>query len=171
MDVVNAIGLRRSIRKYKDKKVSEEIINELLNAARLAPSAKNAQLHKYYVVKDKKVITELKDNNSFQQAFVSRAPLIIVCCVNPNEYPSIENQEAKMKEYALIDLSIASAFLNLRATELGLGVTFIGLIDDKKIRKVLNISKDYLLPYVLTVGYPDEDPSERPRKKLKEIVF
>lgn len=55
MDVKEAINIRKSIRQYKDKQISEEIITELLNAARKAPSAKNTQSHKYFVVKDEEI--------------------------------------------------------------------------------------------------------------------
>ncbi|MBT7402163.1 nitroreductase, partial [Candidatus Woesearchaeota archaeon] len=70
-----------------------------------------------------------------------------------------------------IDLSIASSFLALRATELGLGSVFVAWIRRDKIKEVLNIPKEYIIPFVLPIGYPAEDPSPKPRKKLNEIRF
>ena len=61
MDIKTAIDKRKSIRMWKNKEISEEIIKELIDAARRAPSAKNAQSHKYFIVKDKKTIARLKE--------------------------------------------------------------------------------------------------------------
>ncbi|MFC1697904.1 nitroreductase family protein [Nanoarchaeota archaeon] len=163
MDVKEAISVRKSIRKYQDKEISEDIINELLDAARRAPSARNTQSHKYFVVKGE-LIDKLKEKEVFKQPYIYTAPLIIVCCADPSLYNSGEN-------YSLIDLSIASSFLVLRATELGLGSVFVGLIEREKIKEVLNISKDFILPFVIPIGYPDENPVPKPKKEMKEIIF
>ncbi len=169
MDVKQAISQRKSIRKYFDKPIPEEIITELLDAARRAPSAKNTQSHKYYVVKDKETIGKLKV--AFKQPFVGDAPLIIVCCANPKLYPASVDVDDTPENYALIDLSIAASFLTLRATELGLGSVFVAWVYREKLREILNIPKEYIIPYVLPLGYPAEDPSPKLRKEMKEIVF
>jgi nitroreductase len=171
MDVKEAINRRKSIRKYQDKQISDEIIKELLDAARRAPSAKNTQSHKYFIVKDKETIKKLKQNNAFKQPFVYDAPLIIVCCADPRKYPGSVDVDRSPENYALIDLSIAASFLMLRATELGLGSVFVAWIYRDKIREVLNIPKDYVIPYVIPIGYPAEDPAPKSRKELNEITF
>jgi nitroreductase len=169
MSVKEVIYQRRSVRKYQDKEISKEVINELLDAARKAPSAKNIQSHKYFVVNDKEIIEKLKLNKSFKQPYVYRAPLIIVCCANPKLYPEIDKDHSK--DYALVDLSIAASFLTLRATELGLGSVFVALLYEDKIKKALDISKDYIIPFVLAIGYPAETPDPRFKKERYEIVF
>ncbi|MBU1202386.1 MAG: nitroreductase family protein [Nanoarchaeota archaeon] len=171
MDVKDVIERRKSIRKYQNKQVSEEIINELLDAARRAPSAKNTQSHKYYVVKDKEMIDKLKEHGVFKQSFVYDAPLIIVCCANPKLYPSSVDVDDTPQNYALTDLSIASSFMVLRAEELGLGSVFIASVYREKIREVLNIQEEYIIPFVLSIGYPAEEPNPKTRKKLSEIIF
>lgn len=171
MDIKEGINQRKSIRKYQTKFISEEIIKELLDAARKAPSAKNVQPHKYFVVKDKEMINKLKEHDVFKQPYVYDAPLIIVCCANPELYPPSVDVDKPSEDYALIDLSIASSFLALRATELGLGSVFVAWIRRDKIKEVLNIPKEYIIPFVLPIGYPAEDPSPKPRKKLNEIRF
>lgn len=171
MDIKKAIDLRKSIRKYQDKQIPEEIIKDLLDAARRAPSAKNTQSHKYFVVKDKEMINKLKEHNAFKQPFVYDAPLIIICCANPKQYPKRVDVDDSPENYALIDLSIASSFLVLRATELGLGTVFVAWVYRDRIKKILNIPEEYIIPFVLPIGYPAEDPKPKARKELNEIIF
>jgi len=171
MEVKEAINRRKSIRKYQDKPIPEEIIKELLDAARKAPSAKNTQSHKYFIVKDKETINKLKENNAFKQPFVYDAPLIIVCCADPKQYPERVDVDDTSENYAIIDLSIASSFLVLRSTELGLGSVFVAWIYRDKIKEILNIPKDYIVPFVILIGHPAEDPPVKPRKELGELIF
>ncbi|MFH1445336.1 MAG: nitroreductase family protein [Nanoarchaeota archaeon] len=171
MKVKDAIEQRKSIRKYSDKQIPEEIIKELLIAAQKAPSAKNVQSHKYFIVKNKDVIEKLKKEKAFEQPYVYDAPLIVVCCANPQLYPKMESADSSSDEYALIDLSIAASFMVLRAVELGLGSVFVAWVYPDKIRKVLGIPEEYIIPFVLPIGYPAENPNQRPRKGLDEITF
>lgn len=171
MDIKKTIDLRKSIRKYQNKQISEEIINELLDAARKAPSAKNTQSHKYFIVKDKNIKDKLIKHKVFKQLFVNDAPLIIICCADPSQYPKSVDVDEPPINYAYIDLSIAASFLVLRATELGLGTVFVAWIYRDKIKEILNIPKKYIIPFVIPVGYPAEDPSPKPRKDLNEIIL
>ena len=171
MNVKETIESRKSIRKYKDKQISEEIITELLDAARKAPSAKNVQSHKYFVVKDKETRKKLKEYEVFRQDYVYDAPLIIICCADPTQYPESVDVDANPNNYAHIDLSIATSFLVLRATELGLGSVFVAWIYRDKIKKILNIPEHYIIPFVIPIGYPAEEPKQKSRKDLGEIVF
>ena len=135
MEVHEAIKKRRSIRKFLDKPVSQEIIKELLEAARLSPSAMNAQPWKFLVVNDKKVINELRKENIFRQEFVYNAPVIIVCCADIDSYPDRARDNFALRELAIGDIAFASQNLVLRATELGLGTCYIGLLDKEKVKK------------------------------------
>lgn len=171
MNVKEAINSRKSIRKYQDKQISKEIIDELLDAARKAPSAKNTQSHRYFIVNDKKTKDQLIKHGAFKQPYVNDAPLIIVCCADPAQYPKSAEVDERPENYAYIDLSIAASFLVLRATELGLGTVFVAWIYRDKIKEILNIPKNYIIPFVIPVGYPAEDPNPKPRKDLNEIVL
>lgn len=170
MNVKETINLRKSVRKYKDEQIPEEIIRELLEAARKAPSAKNTQSHRYFIVKDKDAKDELIKFRVFKQPFVNDAPLIIICCADPSQYPKSTDVDEPPVNYAYIDLSIAASFLVLRATELGLGTVFVAWIYREKIKEILNIPQNYIIPFVIAVGYPAEDPNPKPRKDLQEII-
>ncbi len=171
MSVKETINLRKSIRKYKDKEIPEEIIKELLNAARKAPSAKNIQSHRYLIVNDKEIIKKLMKQKVFKQPYVYDAPLIIVCCADPSQYPDSEDVDENPINYAYIDLSIAASFLVLRATELGLGTVFVAWVYRDKLKEILNIPKDFIVPFVIPIGYPAEDPEPQGRKELNDIIL
>lgn len=171
MTIKEAINARKSIRKYKDKPIPEDVIKELLEAARLAPSAENTQSHKYWLVKDQTTKNKLLKYQAFGQPFVYEAPLILVCCADPSAYPDSTDPESNPNNYAHMDLAIATSFLVLRATELGLGSVFIAWIERDKIKEALHIPKHYILPFVIPLGYPDENPPARPRKAIKEIII
>jgi len=192
MDVKEAIEKRRSVRWYDGKKIPAEVISEVLDAARRAPSGCNAQPWRFYVVQDIKTVELLKEHKAFPQAFVYKAPTIIVCCGDAAAYAGRyggetqvedgtvpEDPEERKAMFSIVmgknatrtirDVSIASAFLVLRAMELGLGTSYIGLIDEAAIRKALNLPDGLVIPFVITMGYPAQIPSRTPRKELSDI--
>ncbi len=172
MDVKEAIRQRRSVRRYEDKALSDDIIRELVDAARLAPSGNNAQPSRFLVVSDEKTKSVLRENKVFVQDFVCKAPAIIVCCADPNAYrKNIRGIDNTDEVRAIRDLSIASSFMVLRATDLGLGTCYVGWVDEKKIKETLNIPGEYLVPYVISVGYPAEQPRPTSRKGTDEIML
>jgi len=169
MDVEKAIEIRKSIRKFKEKEVTDKIIKEVIDAARRAPSGHNLQPWHFVVVKKKEKLMNFKEQGVFVREWVYEVPVIIVCCAEREAYSpnSIKEHEENM---SLINLSLASAFLVLRATELGLGTCFVAWADKEKIKRILGIPEDVIVPYVIAMGYPDEKPKSRGRKKLNEIM-
>ncbi|MCX6794562.1 MAG: nitroreductase family protein [Candidatus Falkowbacteria bacterium] len=178
MRIGEIIKKRRSIRKYQDRNISESLVRKLINAARLAPSAYNGQPSKFLVVRDAKTKQILKDSKIFKHDFVYSAPLIIVCCADPEVYPKerFEPIYSNSSEIggdigAVRDLAISSQNLVLMATELGLGTCYVGLVDRRKIKEIFHIPQNYVLPFVITVGYPDENPKPLLRKNLEDFVL
>lgn len=190
--IKNIIKGRRSIRKYKKKDVPDKIIYDLIECASYAPSGCNIQPWRFLIIKSKNTKQLLKHNRVFNQTFVYDAPVIIVCCADihayydlqyidyliqdgylPNNIKEIIKNEFSGKEYfrAVRDLSIASTFIILRAYEIGLGCCFVGWFDEKKLRNILEIPENLIIPYVITLGYPNEIPPPRPRRKLEEIII
>jgi nitroreductase len=169
MNVKDAIEKRKSIRKFKEKEVPDEVIKEVIDAARRAPSGHNLQSWHFIIVKTKETKLEFKKQGVFNQEEMYKAPVIIVCCAEKESYStdSIKKYEEGMP---LINLSLASAFLVLRATELGLGTCFVAWSDKEKIKEILGIPKGIIIPYVIVMGYPDEEPKPRGRKGLNEVM-
>ena len=174
MNVKDAIIKTQSIRRYLDKDVSDEIINDLLEMARISASGNNAQPWRFKVVKDAETKKLLEENNIFKQKFVTQAPVIIFCFADPSAYPDAKmiprvDDNGKLRSYR--DVSIASQNLILRATELGLGSCYVGWLDKEKIKDVLNVPKEFVIPYAITLGYADGEFPKTPRRAMKEIVL
>lgn len=168
MDLDQIMNKRFSVRKFKSDKISDEMIEQIINAARLAPTGNNAQPQKFYVITSDENKNKLKEVNAFKQPFVYDAPVIIVCTGNPNAYPSVEGSN---ETRAIRDISISSTHLVLKSTELGLGSCFVGWIERDAIKKALNIPKEYVIPYVIPIGYVDMKQHELNRKPLGDYYL
>jgi nitroreductase len=174
--------------------ISDETIRELLDAARLAPSGCNAQPWRFYVVACTETMKELREKRAFKQKFVYKAPLVLVCCGDPKAYRGKyggeyqvkdgsvpENTADRKKMFAMVegkeimrsirDVSIASAFLVLRATELDLGTTYVGLINEAVLKEALGIPEEFVIPFVITAGYYTEKAVPKQVNTLGEIVI
>jgi nitroreductase len=164
MDVFEAISKRRSIRKYKSDEVEDEKLQKILESARIAPSAANRQEWKFIVVKDAETRHKLVEA-AYGQKLVGEAPVTIAACSTESE------RTMPCGQYAYtVDLSIAVSFMILEATELGLGTCWLGAFDEGKVKTVLDIPGDIRVPAMFTLGYADENPHQRPRKALDDIV-
>lgn len=163
MDVFTAIKQRRSIRKYLDRQAPEAVIMEILEAARLAPSAKNRQDWRFIVVRDREQIQKLTAATG--QPFVGGAPVIIAAvALDPNWL-----LRSEIPPYA-VDLAIALTNISLAAVAKGLGTCWIGSFMQAEVKKALAIPEDYKVVELMTLGYPAEEPEARPRKQLTEII-
>ncbi|MCC7552097.1 nitroreductase family protein [Candidatus Micrarchaeota archaeon] len=166
MNLDKVIDARYSVRKFKSDEIPDDLIKKLINVARLAPTARNTQSQKIYIINSNDLKDKLKKEQAFKQDFVYTAPSILICAVDPTPYP---DPEERGKKFAIIDCTISSTFLVLKATELGLGTCYVGVIDENKIKQVLDIPDKYLIPFVIPIGYPDIKQGERKRKPLEEF--
>ena len=155
MDFEKVVEKRRSIRQYKPDPIPDSLIEEILESARIAPSAGNHQPCHFIVVKDvnKKKAFGLRD-------WASLAPVIIVGCADSSLSPS----------WYLVDFGIAFEHMILAATNLGLGTCWMGKLDREIIKKALNIPENIKVIAVTPIGYPNEEPEPKTRKSLSEIV-
>ncbi len=166
MTVEDAIKKRYSVRSYSVKPVEEEKIKELLEAARLAPSAGNRQEWRFVVVTDEHARKELA-GAAAGQMFVGKAPCVIACCADTDFHKMTCGQLTYP-----IDVAIAIDHITLRAVELGLGTCWIGAFYEEEVKKILNIPEKIKVVELLTLGYP-ESVTQRPKKRLvlEQVVF
>jgi len=164
MDVMKAIRQRRSIRAYGDAPVEPEKLRQVMEAARLAPSASNRQEWKFVVVREQARREKLAEA-AHGQAFVAEAPVVIVACAQ-------EHDRVMSCGHAsfLVDVSIAVDHMTLAARELDLGTCWIGAFDQDMVRDVLDIPPDVQVVALLPLGYATEWPAAKPRKSTEEIV-
>jgi nitroreductase len=164
MDVSEAIRNRRSVRKYQTRNIENDKLDRVLEAGRLAPSARNLQEWRFVVVRDgsrRKRLAEAAKG----QTFVGEAPVVIAACATVTDYVMTCGQLTYP-----IDLAIALEHMVLQAAAEGLGTCWIGAFYEEEVKKVLNIPPEVRVVALLPIGYPDESPSPRPRKEMKEIV-
>lgn len=166
MDLMEAIKTRRSVRRYKETPVPETLLKEVLNAARLAPSADNAQPWKLVVVRDEQTKLKLAAASNGQK-FIAQAPVIAVICGIPDEaFPTVGGYMSSH----VMDASIALDHLTLAAHAVGLGTCWIAAFKEDKVRDVLGIPEDVRVIALTPIGYPDETPERTTRKNLEELV-
>ena len=162
MDVYETIQKRRSIRKYTKQQVENEKIQKILNAARLGPSAANIQPCHLIVVSDPSTLKEAYKAEWFQQA-----PIVIVVCAN--EKTAWKRSDGL--NYWVVDAAIAMQNIVLVASELGLGTCWIGAFDEGKLRKALNIPKDYKIVAMTPIGYANEQKEPTTDRKPIEAIL
>lgn len=164
MELGEAIKKRRSIRKYLTRKVENDKLDRVLEAGRLAPSAKNLQEWRFVVVRDEGRRKRLADAAK-GQTFVGEAPVVIAACATVTDYVMTCGQLTYP-----IDLAIALEHMVLAAAAEGLGTCWIGAFYEEEVKKILNIPPEVRVVALLPLGYPDESPHPRPRKEIGEIV-
>lgn len=158
---------RQSCRKYDPEKIVEdEKIQNILEAANLAPSACNGQPYKITIAKGSKAKEIAKATTGMGiNGFTEDVPVMLV--ISEDNYVKSAALGAKLKgnDYRSMDIGILSAFITLKATELGLGTCILGWLDDKKIRSICSLEHPVRL--VITLGYASDDTIRN--KKRKDI--
>jgi nitroreductase len=161
----NLINSRYSVRSYSDKKIVKELIIEILEAARLAPSAVNYQPWHFIVITEEKELASIHE--VYHRQWFREAPVCIVACA---DHTLSWKRKSDGKDFADVDLAIAIDHLILKATELNLGTCWICNFDVEITKKKLALP-DHMEPIALIpVGYINSIPPEKKRKALSEIV-
>jgi nitroreductase len=175
-ELLDLFKKRQSVRAYDpEKPVDNEIIMRCIEAARIAPSACNAQPWKFIVVNDPVLKDKLADCITAgilsMNHFTRQAPVHIVIVREPANFTSNMGQVLKNKEYPLTDIGITAIQLCLQATAEGLGTCIVGWFDEKKVKKLLNIPKRKSAELIITIGYPKTDEVRKKiRKPVEEIL-
>lgn len=168
MDFLQLSKKRYSVRKYENEKVEDEKLSQILEAARVAPTAGNIQPQRLIVVKTERNLEKLKKG-----ANVYGAPLAIIICVDRNQS---WKRPFDSKDIGDIDAGIVGTHMVLQAEELGLGTIWVGYLDPKAIKDEFNIPDNVEPVSIIGVGYakgrpasPDRHSTER--KPLEKWVY
>jgi len=164
MDVYDAIRVRRSVRAYQDKPVPEAALRRVLDAARLAPSAKNRQEWRFIAVRDARVRSMLAEAAKGQD-FVAQAPVCLAFCATEGEYMMSCGQKA-----GTVDTSIAMAYVTLAAVTEGLGTCWLGAFYEDQVKEILEVPAAARVVALSPLGFPAESPAARPRRKFADVV-
>jgi nitroreductase len=156
---------RRSIRRYRPDPIPDEMIEQLLEAGRIAPSASNRQPWAFIVVRDRVLVQQIAEHAAFhfvRWAHVEESPALIVLC---------GHQKSRVyRQFLHEDIGLAGGQMMLQAKALGLGTCWIGGLNRKALSAILKVPEEWEIVGMLTVGFPDEEPEPSPRKPLADIV-
>ena len=166
MDTLQAIRTRRSIRKYLDKPVPPDVLDQVLSAAMYAPSACNQQPWQFVVLEDRKLLREVPKIHPYA-TMAAEAPLAILVC-----------NDATLEQvpgYWVIDCSAAVQNLLLAAHALGLGAVWCGVYPQQErvdgFRQLLGVPKHVVPHSLVPLGYPAEQPPREERYRPDRVHY
>lgn len=177
MEVIDAVLTRRSIRRFKEEKVPRETIEKIAAAAAYAPSWKNTQTVRYYVVEDDAVKTDIARNHTMGFAYntgtIEHAPQIVAVTSVKGKSGAVEEGKfttAQKENWALFDAGAACQTFCLAAHEYGVGTVIMGIFDAGTVGKLLHIPENEQVVCLISMGYPDEEPKAPKRKPVDELL-
>ena len=172
MNFTEIARARQSCRSYDENRAIEpEKLAAIVEAARLAPSACNAQPYHLTVCHGQTAKEVAKATQGMgMNKFATQAPVTIVVSEKPYSKAAALGAKVKNNDYRSIDIGIATAYLTAEATAQGLSTCILGWLDDEKIRKICALDAPVRL--VITVGYAAESDKlrDKKRKDLSELV-
>jgi nitroreductase len=173
-DLMGTILGRRSIRRYQEKEIPDEILSRLFEAARWAPSWANAQPWEIVVVKDRaikeKIQGTVSSRNPSSLAIVNAPVLLVVCGQLKKSGYYNDQYPTKFGDWFMYDLGLATENLCLAAHDSGLGTVIVGLFDHDRVGEAINLPADHEVLVLIPLGYPDQDPKPPKRREKNEFV-
>ena len=189
LTVAEAIQKRRSIRKFKSDQVPDEMMEQILEAARLAPSGTNRQPWRFQIIKEGELKSKLIEGAVIgEQPQIAQAPVVVVCgsellsfvkghklAPPGSEYFGADSEDpAELQKFlpdAHMYTAIAVEHMVLMATALGLGTCWVQRMRFGQAAKILGWPRHIAVLTLLLIGYPDEDPESRPRLSPDQILL
>jgi len=165
MDAMEAILTRRSIRRYTEKPVSDEVLKELLEAAMCAPSAGNQQPWCFIVINDRKLLDEIPKLHPYARMLKEAPVAILVCC----------DSDLQLGDYGVQDCSAATQNILLAAQAKGLGAVWLGVYPLGQrvtaIQKLLNLPENITPISLISIGYPAEQKPPPDRYQADRVHY
>lgn len=172
-DFLSLVRARQSDRAYDaSRPVEPEKLARIIEAARLAPSACNAQPWHFVVVDDPALAARVGEATAGlgMNKFARQAPVHILLVEESMNLTSFLGSKIKDKYFPLIDLGIAASHIVLAAEDEGLGSCILGWFDEKEIKKLLGIPAGKRVLLDITVGYPTKPKRIKSRKTKEKVV-
>lgn len=161
----NLINKRFSVRSYSSQKVDKQLLLEILEAGRLAPSAVNYQPWHFIVITEEEDLKSIHE--VYHRTWFREAPVVIAVCA---DHSLSWKRKTDGKDFADVDVAIAIDHLILKATELNLGTCWVCNFNVEMARQKLELP-DHVEPIALIpIGYTESAAPAKSRKELSEIV-
>ncbi len=165
MKFIELAKKRVSIRSYKPEPVSDELLNEVLEAGRLAPTACNLQPFQFIVVREKKNLAALAA--CYPGEWLQEAPVVIAVCT---QISKAWKRKYDARTLVDVDAAIAADHMTLAAADIGLGTCWVGAFDPKAVRKVLGVPRTVEPLILLSLGHPNENGRSKVRQPIEKLV-
>lgn len=165
MNISDAIRLKRAVRKFQDKPLSDDVVKSILNAGRRSQSSKNTQAWQFVAIRDKTILKALSQCGEWAGHIAGAALCVAILTPDPSQ-----------KFQILFDAGQSAAFMQLAAWELGVGSCLASLYEFDKTREILKFPAEWHLRVALSFGYAVETeilsapPVKGGRMSLAEIV-
>ena len=177
MNTVDCIKTRRSIRNYKEEQIPQDVMKEVIDIARFAPSWKNGQIARYYVVQSAELKQKIAESCvmgfTYNTGTLTKAPAIVVVAY-VEKRSGFERDgsctTSKGSEWEMFDAGIATQTLCLAAHEKGLGTCIMGIFEDKAVAEAINLPEGQKVGALVAIGYPAEEPAAPARKEAEQLV-
>lgn len=163
MELLPEIQNRQSIRSFSPQPVEDAQLNRILEAGRIAPSAKNRQPWRFIVITEEGLRNKVKEA-AFNQEHVGQAPVIIALCSTNIDYRMPNGQYSYP-----IDITFAASFMVIQAEHEGLGSCIITTFDETEIKELLTVPYSMKAVMLLLIGHTAEKSMKEPRKALQRI--
>ncbi len=158
-EFIRILKERRSVREFSDKAIEKRILEEIIDCARLSPSARNIQPWKFIVVTDKEKLAKISEHMEYGSFIKDAAACIVVC------------GDKSVKRY-VEDCCLASENIMLSAKSLGIGSCYVAALgkDVDHAREVLEIPEDYEIVCFIPLGYFEKNPEPHDKKKMEDVI-
>lgn len=167
MEFFEIVKSRRSVRKFKQERISKELVEKLLDAGICAPTASNIQPWRFIVVDDPSTLEMIR---KVSPGYFGGAPLAIIVCSDRRRSYELGGRIAR--DYlSIVDCAIAAGYILLAAQALGLGGCCVKSFSAPAIREILGIPREIEPELMLVIGWPDEQPMKPPKFRLDEVTY
>ena len=167
MDFDAVVRRRKSVRKFKKKKVNFRVLLEAVDSALQGPFADNHNHLKFLIVENGKKIGKIAE--CCEQDWIADAPSLIIVCSDDSHLESLYDSRGRI--YSRQTAGAAIYILMLKLTDLGFGSCWVGAYSDSDVKKVLEIPKDFQVEAIVTIGFSDEKSKKKEKKKLENVLY
>jgi len=145
---------RRSIRDFRAKEISEEILGQVVNVSRFSPTSRNSQSYYFKIIREKELLGQISEVRGENSSPIGRAPLAVAIC-----------SDSKLSKGYIQDGCIAAYHFMLSAAFFGLGTCWIAAMDRPDVKKILEIPEHHYIATITPLGYPKTLPLSPPERK------
>ncbi len=175
MNTIECIKQRRTIRSFTDRKVDRKIIEQIIEAASMAPSWKNTQITRYIVVEDENLKNKIANEccPEYNEKNILSAPILVATTiVKKRSGYERDGSYSTTKEsgWEMYDCGIASQTFSLAAWELGVGSVIMGIFDYEKVSQLLQVPEGQEIVALIALGYPNVVPQPPKKKTVADLV-